>query len=83
MAITYEEAVSLGMKIGEMFVEARVDTEEGLKIAMSLCTYAAVSSEMTEVTFLEYCITSFRKATARKREIQVEEGFQKEEQFTN
>jgi hypothetical protein len=54
--------VAIGLRIGDVLAEENVTVTEGITITLSITTFGAVESEMSESDFLDICKTSFRSA---------------------
>lgn len=52
--------MAIGLRIGDVLAEENVTVTEGIRITLSLATFGAVESEMSESDFLDICKTSFR-----------------------
>lgn len=57
-----EQCVAIGLRIGDVLAEENVTVTEGITITLSIATFGAVESEMSESDFLDICKTSFRSA---------------------
>jgi hypothetical protein len=60
LAFTEKDAVSLGMKIGDLLADTNVSCHEGLKILLGLAVFAAVETEMKEEEFLDICKNAYK-----------------------
>jgi len=74
--ISPKEAVDLGIKIGEMLGQADVTAGEGVKITLSIATFAAVEI-LTEEQFINLCRAAYRDALTVKNQIQATEEIEK------
>lgn len=54
--------MAIGLRIGDVLAEENVTVTEGITITLSIATFGAVESEMSESDFLDICKTSFRSA---------------------
>ena len=54
--------MAIGLRIGDVLAEENVTVTEGITITLSITTFGAVESEMSESDFLDICKTSFRSA---------------------
>ena len=79
MAKSKEQHVTIGLRIGDILAEEDVTVTEGITITLSLATFGAVESEMSESDFLDICKTSFKSAVKAVERMITAREFEKRE----
>jgi len=74
-----EESVTIGLRIGEVLSEANASVSEGITITLSIATFGAVESEISETDFLDICKRSYRSAIESIERQTVAREFEKKE----
>jgi len=79
LAKSKEQHVTIGLRIGDILAEEDVTVTEGITITLSLATFGAVESEMSESDFLDICKTSFKSAVKAVERMITAREFEKRE----